>query len=406
MPDRRPTVSILLLAACAASEPVALPPPTGDLPIGRTTLRWTDGQRPEVMTEADDDRREVIAHLWYPAAPPAEDVAAPYVVDLDALRTALDGRTRRALSLVEIHAVSDAPVRDDDDAFPLLLLSPGNDMLSAQFSFLAEELVSHGFVVVALEHPFDARAVVLEDGRVVAYDQETWPPLPPVDDSGRPDADSAYLRFYRERVETRAGDARFVLDELAVGAVDGAAAEVAARLDLDRVGFLGHSVGGVAAGAVCQMDVRFGACLNLDGDSGAGPFTLRDDGSAFNAPYMMLTKPFAVTDAQLASWNLTRDAWEATLQAERDRFFGAVRGGAFRVVLDGATHQSFSDDPYVFARLQGDPEAAEHEARMEVVRAYTLAFFERSLLGEPAPLLEDGAEPPEGVTVEAWAADG
>ena len=377
-----------LLTALACTDPVTLPAPTGNLAIGEQQSHWTDTAREEVMTSSGGDDREVTVHLWYPAQTDGSDVA-PYVPELDDLKPALDRDTKRYWKNVIPHAVLDAPVVDSDQPFPLIVFSHGNDMIGAQYTFLIEELVSHGYAVSAVDHPYDARAVLLANGDAVPFMEEAWPTLPPPADNGMPDPESDFALFYRERVEIRSEDASFVLDTLA--------ADDPIGLDFERVGFAGHSVGGVTAGQFCQDDDRALACVNLDGEWGGGPFYL-EDGVAFDEPYLMLTKPFEVTDDQLDDWALTRVEWEALIQTNRDEYFGAVTGGSWRVALDGATHESFTDEPFVFAALEGD-DTADAKEKMRIVRAYVLAFFDMVLRDEPTTLFDS---PEDGVSVEAW----
>jgi hypothetical protein len=384
------------LAACTP-ELVSLPDPTGSYAVGRTREHWVD-TRAEIITAASDDAREVTVYLWYPAAP-NEDPTAAYVENLEALEPVLERRTRRAYEHVSTHATALGPVADDPNTFPLLVFSPGNDMLSAQYTALIEELVSHGFVVAALEHPYDTRAVELESGQPVAYAADSWPALPPPPASGTPDPSSTHALFYRERVSVRAQDVSFVIDRLTEHATTD---PVASRIDFEHIGLLGHSVGGVAAGEGCQVDPRIDACLNLDGDSGQGPFYLDDDGG-FDAPYMTITKAFAPDDAQLAAWGFTREQWQANLDAHYETYFGSVRSISYRIVLDGAQHNSFSDDPFVFSTLEHEPSDV-HARHIELVRRYALAFFRQHLLGVPEPILDPDAVPEPDVSITTWIA--
>jgi pimeloyl-ACP methyl ester carboxylesterase len=376
-------VIVALLWACAA--PVTLPEPTGDAAVGRATaMRLVDESRDEVLTDADD-RREVTAHVWYPAEP---GEPAAYVPELDELDRALDRQTERLFRHIRGHAFLDA--RRAGDAAPVVVFSHGGDRISSEYTFLIEELVSHGYAVVALEHPYEARAAVLSDGSVVPYAADAWPELPPVADDGQPDPDTEYATFYRSRAEVQAADASFVLDSLDAGELG---------LDLDRVAFVGHSIGGVAGGTFCQEDPRAVACVNLDGDSGFGPFYLRDDGTAFDPPFLMITKTFAVTDEQLEGWGLTREEWAANLAAQRETFFGAVTGGSWRIEIDGATHESFGDELYALAGLTGE-DPSSHEQHLAWIRAYTLAFLDRAFGRGDGALLDE--TPPDGVIVDRW----
>ena len=394
---RRSIASVMLGLVACTPDLVSLPEPTGTYAVGRTREHWVD-TRAEIITAAVDDTRELTVYLWYPAAPNG-DGAAAYVEDLAALEPVLERRTRRAYERVSTHATDAAPVADEAAAFPLLVFSAGNDMLSAQYTALIEELVSHGFVVAALDHPYDARAVELESGQAVAFAADSWPALPPPSADGTPDPSSPNALFYRERVGVRAEDVSWVIDRLTeLAATD----SIASRVDFERIGLFGHSIGGVAAGEGCQVDSRIDACLNLDGDSGLGPFYLDDDGG-FDAPYMNITKSFAVSDELLAGWGLTRDEWQANLDAHYDTYFGSVRSISYRVVVNGAQHNSFSDDPFVFAALERESNDV-HEHHIELVRRYTLAFFRQHLLGVPEPILALDAVPEANVSITTWVA--
>jgi hypothetical protein len=392
--------ALFSLAAC--TDPVSLPAPTGPLPIGETVVRLVDPSRSEEMTDEAGDDRELTIHLFYPADPSGDGNPAPYVPDRKDLRKVLDHHEERLFRLVEGHAVLDAPVRAGADPLPVVVFSHGDDRIGAEYGFLVEDLVSHGFAVAAIDHPYDARAVLLESGKGAEYAEDAWPPRPPQPADGTPDPDSAYATFYRHRVEVRSADASFALDSLTAADPTAALGSGESRLALDRVAFVGHSVGGVAAGQFCQDDPRAAACVNLDGDSGSGPFYLEEDGSSFDAPYLMLTKPFDVPDEQLADWGMTRAGWDALVAEQRESFFGGVAGGSWRVAIEGGTHDSFSDEPYVLAQLEGTGDAAQHLARMGIIREWVRSFVDRFVLGVDAPLLD--AEPGAGVSVEVWPA--
>lgn len=387
-------MAIVMFAACTAS--VELIPPTGAYDIGEVVTSWEDPTRDEALGAGP---RNVTVQVWYPADPAADAEHAPYVPALEKLRPALDRREERLLSHVDVHAVLDAPPVSEPEAMPVVVLSHGDDRLGAEYSTLTEELVSHGYVVVVVDHPYDARAALDAAGEAVEYAEGAWPPLPPVPDDGVPSPDSPWAEFYRERADVRVADARFALDQLGtsgVGPLD------PSRFDLTRVAFVGHSVGGVAAGTFCREEPRALACVNLDGEGPAGPVFLTESGEAFSQPYLMMTKPFTPTDEEIAGWGMTRNEWEANRDAWLDGLFGAVGGGSWRIELDGATHESFSDEPSVLAALLGDDPTVS-EAHVALIRAYVLAFVDRFLGGPPSTILD---EPPlAGATIRVWPAD-
>src|SRR4029453_10629582 len=137
--------------------------------------------------------------------------------------------------------------------------------------------------------PCGERAPTCAAGRVVSMLDSTGALLPPVrevfDEWGPEDrtmtavtsaADGAeQLRLLRGYLTTLrrtdlalrrwVDDTKLVLDRLRVLPRSSPAGQLAARLDMGRVGVFGHSMGGVTAAQFCVEDRRCRAGLNLDG---------------------------------------------------------------------------------------------------------------------------------------------
>jgi hypothetical protein len=104
-----------------------------------------------------------MAQFWYPAET-GEKLAAYNPVS-DSKRTG--GFFSKK---IETHANADAPVASDGAPFPVLIFSPEWDGQRWQNTAQAEDLASHGFIVAALDHPYDSALTVLPDGRTIAAD--------------------------------------------------------------------------------------------------------------------------------------------------------------------------------------------------------------------------------------------
>ena len=371
-------VAVLATAGAVEAAPI-LPSPTGSYPVGRRVLRWTDASRPEVLSSASTDRREVVAWIWYPASPSAPSRPAPYVDEIDRIAK---GLSRGEASLARkgvAHAVANAPVADATMSWPVVFLSPGSGMVPALYTTFSEDLASHGFVVVGIDHPYDDRSVLLSDGRVVKQAKQ-------------PPGGEELLRFERERVVVRTEDLSFALDQLS-RIQDGELADpLRGHLDLRRVGVLGHSVGGMTAAEFCQRDTRVRACGNLDGVVAAMPAYVAP-ANGIDRPFLFMQKPFPAVRGE------TKEAAEQrvnTLRARADTVFAGVRGGrSYRVTITGATHESFSDLEVLMK------DAPRHQQLLALVRDYVRAFFDRNLKGDTATLLD--REPTDGaVRVERF----
>jgi dienelactone hydrolase len=137
------------------------------------------------------------------------------------------------------HSYVDAPALPGRR--PTLLYSPGGADPRTIGTSVAEELASHGYVVLTLDHPGEASEVVFPDGRLRVIEIA-------------PDVQTDPVRS-RLMMNTRFADMRFVLDHLS---------DLHESIDLRRVGVYGHSAGGATA-AVSLEHPRVRAAANLEG---------------------------------------------------------------------------------------------------------------------------------------------
>jgi pimeloyl-ACP methyl ester carboxylesterase len=374
-------LAVLLVAAgLALSTAVStlsylrLPEPTGASAVGRVTAVLDDPARPEPRSGGAASRRVGLV-AWYPAQ---ADSGAPasYVPDLAGIRDALaasgelSGPVVAGLAFVgtstRTDAQPDAP--SGPEGFPVVVLSPGNATNVAFYAVLAEELASHGYVVIGVDHPYQVAAVDLGDGTVAVYE-----PDPP----GQGPASTI-----PRKIAERTADLAFILDRLRSDAAGLVALD--GRLDLDRVAVVGHSNGGIAAAELCATDVRVAACANIDGLSAGGPFSATPDVEPLERPFLFLTK-------------------ERTLHPTLVEAFESTGEGAYRVVIPAATHQGFADGARFEPRVLplGRPADAVQQVERDVVRA----FLDHELRGRPGPAF-DGLTPGADLYVEAYPLGG
>ena len=160
---------ILILPACLGVSAVGstlmhlrTPDPTGVGAVGKDARLLQDASRSEAATAAPGDHRHVRVVAWYPAVTGTGDTAA-YIEGLDRIGDglvssgAIDGFARTGLDLVTTAARQDASVAITSGPYPVVILSPGNATNVEFYGALAEELASHGYVVMGLDHPFQTR---------------------------------------------------------------------------------------------------------------------------------------------------------------------------------------------------------------------------------------------------------
>ncbi|MFI2508657.1 alpha/beta hydrolase family protein [Streptomyces sp. NPDC018972] len=352
-------------AAWAFPVPV-FPEPSGHFAVGTRVMQWTDPHRPETATADPHDRRTVVVQLWYPARQsPAGAQRAQYlgrteheartVSDALARYSSLPGFLLDGVPRAHTHSVFNAPVADRGGRFPVVLFSPGLGGVRTQNTAWAEELASHGYVVAALDHPYDSAAVVLSGGRTINTR---------IASTGDDDEDD------KRAVETtriRAADLSFVLTQL--GRLDRgeSAGPLTGRLDTGRVAVTGHSLGGGAALQAARQDLRFDAVINLDG------YPRDPDLRSFHQPALALTQAISPeTDARYIP-RLTKVLELSTATS-------------YRLTIPGAAHLTFMDGPLYLPPVPSIVGSLGRTESPRVVAATTLAFLDTTLRHKPGDL--------------------
>ncbi|KOG64415.1 alpha/beta hydrolase family protein [Streptomyces varsoviensis] len=246
----------------AADITLNLPAPAGPYRTGVTTLYLVDRSRRDPW-DPGIAVREVMVTVFYPARtvdgfPVArqmtEEAAAVFaqVAPLAHPQLPKSGVNWAATST---HSHTNAPARPVPS--PVLLYSPGGGDPRTLGTSVAEELASHGYAVVTVDHPGDAAVVSFpteRKGRSGTFRTTVF--------RGDP---REQPKLFRTMINTRVADLAFVLDHLRILTAGRLPEGLADALDLSRVGAYGHSAGGTAVSEAMYEDRRIAAAINLEG---------------------------------------------------------------------------------------------------------------------------------------------
>ncbi len=334
---------VAFLTALAAAEvgPV-LPQPTGKYPVGRASYYMLDVSRDDERGTQKDHKREFWTQVWYPAQSGSRGKSAAWLLP-EWVR--LDPAARDAskyVSSVVVHAREDVPVAPSPGPFPVLLLAPGSISFPSKYSSLAEDLASHGFVVVGDAPVGNGITVPFPAGNVTPG-------------------------YRGEMFALWEGDLIYELDQLKVwNETKGHLFQ--GRLDLNRIGAFGHSAGGLIVARVPHVDKRVKAVALLDPG-----YVEPQDGEAI--PVLIFK-----SDA--------KDSPHAREKARREAEYVQRAKPGINLRVIGSEHASFSD----LAVIPGFARPGDGRAFHDTIRAVLREFFGRYLRGEPSELLEKGAD--------------
>jgi dienelactone hydrolase len=371
----------LLLVVCALAwrahgEP--FPQPGGKFAVGVTSTLPSLLPVPGPPLRLELPRAAPVVDLWYPT------------------ESTVTGATRGAAAWLGFgdprHGLVNAPLASSTRQWPVLLYLPGWEGTRPDNVLLIRELASRGFVIAAIRYPAPGQLSAQAQEQLLAQLRR------PMDFSS-PGAAAEALDRADERVRERAEDAIATLDRLAELNAADPAGRLTGRIDVQRVGILGFSLGGAVAAETCRRDRRCAAAVNLDG-------WLFCDAAldGIDQPYLLATGGYSLPGvAELDS----RDPWvrlpaEYTTLDESRSTVNFERHGGYLLLINGAAHESFTDT----ALRTGLRRLLSHEPSPRrtatTVNAYVLAFFRKTLLGENPALLQPGHPTAPGIELRSW----
>ncbi|CAD0092398.1 unnamed protein product [Aureobasidium mustum] len=191
--------------------------------------------------------------------------------------------------------------------FPIVLFSPGLGNSRLLYGAMAQSMASHGYVVITLDHAYDANIVEYPDKSVALS------------------ANISTTEQITQDVIVRQRDVSFLIDQLHNCSIrQQLFHDIASRKSLDKILMMGHSLGGATAAAAMLVDNRIAAAVNLDGTIFGD---VLNDGLA--SPSMIMSH---------SGKNLSTDpSWT--------QVWPKVTGTKLAVTLNGTVHGFYSDLP-------------------------------------------------------------
>ena len=348
------TLALSASPASASTTPY-LPRPTGHQPVGVTSLSLKDTSRPDPWVPSVP-YRELMVSVFYPATStngPTKQYMTPLESQRNLERENIPGLPLDILSTVRTNAVVDAKPAGQRHSLPLVVLSPGWTQPRATLTALAEDLASHGYVVVAIDHTYENRATTFPDGHVTgcaACEVDNEP------------------GFWEKFAQTRPADTSFVLDELTGPHPKWRGS---ALIDTSRIGMTGHSAGGAVTTQAMLADSRIRAGADIDGSVHV---PIPDSG--LSRPFLFMGSMDSYTPGAPGPY----DDWETD--------WTHLTGWKRWIMVSGTVHNSFTDLGVLAVQLGVDlGNSIDANRALDITRAYVSAFFDQNLRCRPQPLM-------------------
>jgi predicted dienelactone hydrolase len=351
--------------------------PSGSFAVGTHEYLWIDQKREETFTKDPSDKRHLLARVWYPAgATPGKDPSL-YVLDPKEFPENSAGPFKQGTT-TKTNSVTDAPIAAGKSRFPVLVYQPGGGAPRFMGTFEAEQLASHGYVVVAADHAGFSPTETFPDGYRFKADQHLPPPL--TSDLTQDYVNKVDAWLGNEVFPTWIADASYTLDK--IEEMERTPGQLFYnRLDLQRIGMMGWSFGGATSIQMSRNDPRVKAVIDQDG-------ILFGDVSekGTNRPFMLMHHGGEDKPPKPEQVNIIKERTEKAKAIDRS-LIDHSSGPWYDVTIANTNHGHFSDFLLFMSGQVANAELDPHRAH-EIIVAYTLAFFDKYLVGKDSDLLK------------------
>ena len=333
-----------------------VPAPSGPYAVGTMTIRLVDASRDDPFLH-NGTKRELMVRFWYPSPRSGTCVPAEYS----------SPNVRRYLSLLGLLGLPETEVRTNScrntpaisGAHPVIVASHGYTGLFTDYTFLFEDLASRGYVIASIAHTFESSVVETPDGRLL----QSHLGMHFVGDSLRTDDQS--IRF---AMSVRVRDMAFVLAQLKE--LNETKGFLSGKLDLQRIGALGHSMGADTVMTSLRQQPNLRAAVLFD-------------------PVLLSAASTAGTDKPVVLASAGREEWSES----ECELWSRARGPRVALMFAGAEHLTPTDAVWLgdyLPALHVETGSLGRDRTIRAIREFVSSFFGAHLEGKPPGLLLNG----------------
>ena len=281
----------------------------------------------------------------------------------------------------------------ESGSYPLVVFSHGAfGYYQSNFSTY-EELASNGYVVAALDHPHHAFFTTDTQGKTVTVDQKFINDAMNINNEGI--TEEQIYETTQEWMKLRIDDENFVLDTIEEAKKSGTLGTawhteqaddvtfVLNMTDIEKIGLMGHSLGGATSTAVGRERDDIDAVIDLDGTM------LSERKSLADGKYQYYEEPYPVP---ILDFTKQKD-YNDREQYKIDNGYAYVNEDVIKNAKDGRTvifskvgHMDFTDlpliSPTLAAMLDNGKAEVDNAEFMTLVNSIVLNWFDYYLKGE------------------------
>ena len=357
--------------------------PMGKYAIGTVSYWVTDPDREEIFITDKHQARQIPIQVWYPAENTTHPDYAPYIPEVTKVSEAISELLHIPKALLyplqfkRSNALVKAPVNKGKAQYPVLLYLTGLYGHRCISTFQIQELVSQGYIVVGIDCPMAVALATFPDGSSLKSLPRTIidPMLNESLTEENPLLSYKGKTFEGGLIAYFAKDVSRVIDFLTTVNTNDPNHLLYNKLNLDRLGAFGVSLGGIIVSEASWKDPRIKANLIME-----SRIPLKIVQTGLRVPTMVITRP---AEAMRTERERSGGWTESDIQEHLNTMGNLCKNTAESefVQIPNIFHVDFTDAPLwvPFPHLLGFSGTPPIEETHHKLNELTLTFFGKHL---------------------------
>lgn len=267
------------------------PEMTGGYKVKTSSYTFTDTNRIETFTDTGENRKLTV-EFWYP--------------------------------------------EEAEEKYPLIVFSHGAFGVKMSNSSTFMELASNGYIVCSIDHPYHAAGTVDTDGKLTIGSSEFMQEV--IDANSDIYSEKEQFQLFDKWMNLRTDDIDFVIDNILKN-TENNSGEVYGLIDTNKIGLMGHSLGGAASTQLGREREDIGAVINLDG-SMLGEYSINENGNI-----VINEEPYPLPLLNFYSEYVINELIADPEYVYPNKYITSISPKAFETYIKGSNHMSYTDLP-------------------------------------------------------------
>lgn len=237
---------------------------------------------------------------------------------------------------------------ETDEKYPLIVFSHGAFGVKSSNTSTFMELASNGYVVCSIDHPYHAAGTMDSDGNLTIGSSKFMQEV--IDANRGIYSEKEQFRLYDNWMSLRTDDINFVIDTI-LNNIENSSVEVYRLIDGNKIGLMGHSLGGAASSQLGREREDISAVINMDG-SMLGEYSIDIEGRI-----VINNEPYPIPMLNFYSDYVMNKIIADPKYVYPNKYISSISLNAFEVCIRGSNHMSYTDlplfSPFLANQLSG-----------------------------------------------------